>query len=286
MNIKTVLLSLGVLISIPALWLHWSFGDSHAEDLRELQMTVDDLDRIGSEINSLALRARFNIDKNYDKLSSATLAAGQLLSQLQVWHKRLYEQGETTLVAQLGSYLEAWEIRLDTLENFKSHNSVLRNSSRYAPEAAEELRWSARRADVVLPGISLDSIRANLLEYAITNSRVLKINLNLSLQDLAHMEDQLPGAIQSQLQRFHNHVSVVLDKQETTQRYLNKVISGGSAQPGSIKGSIADRISALEDRQQQRDNIIAAYILLMTLGLLIVLGYQALTGNRVRYATR
>lgn len=123
------------------------YYETQLTDVNQIRQEVSErllrIDNLDSSVNEFALRSRVNIDNNYDELVRVTLLLDREIRNLDTDFFS-DSQFEGTLLAghfmQLKSALEA---KNDLIENFKSHNSVLRNSEKYAPLVGRELMFVA-----------------------------------------------------------------------------------------------------------------------------------------------
>jgi len=99
-------------------------------DVNAILLKIDNLD---SSVNELSLRSRANLDNNYDMLVRDTASLQATISKLSddyLSHRNI--QG-SLLEARFQKFRDSMVVKADQVENFKSANSVLRNSEKYTP---------------------------------------------------------------------------------------------------------------------------------------------------------
>jgi len=144
------------------------------------------VDMLDANINELALRSRANLDANYDMLVRSTVAMERTVSDLSNGYFKKEDIGGTLLDTRFDRFKASMEIKLDQVENFKSSNSVLRNSERYIPIVGAQLTNLSRAND--LPKISdlYKQVVIDMLEFTKQgNSKPVEVVADLSNQVLA-----------------------------------------------------------------------------------------------------
>ena len=272
MNSKVLSIVLFILIGAPIVYQQLQVVFNHTGLLNKLQT----LKHINADIDELALRARFNLDKNYDRLSLKTTEAEELNSEIMTLQQVLDEEGEhPRLAGTLASYLQAWETRQSMIENFKSHNSVLRNSQRYAPLAVDDLRAALSASSWQPAPDMLHMIKADLLEYSLTNAQVVKVHLRLSLQELEQFDNEMSADNRSRLMRLKDHAKVILQEQDITNRYLRRAVDHRG--DGFLDEAILISQEAQAEQQQnaaQARWVLIAYLVTLLAFLSVALGLQ------------
>lgn len=238
MNIRVLSILLLIITGIPVVLQQLSENQKHYAVLNSFQT----LDALNSEINDRLLRTYSGLDKNYDALSRIS---GEIEDQL-AYLTRLKAQDDSDLSENFDRYNQANEVRNDLLENFKSHNSVLKNSRKYAPVAVEELLNKNRNDLSISLQAQLSELKIALLDYSLNGGQIAKINLKINLKDLKHVQDELPLLTQQDLSKVINHTRVILREQVLVQRYLQKTIN---ANTGRIL------VDAIRDAQQAVEQI-------------------------------
>ncbi len=236
MNIRVLSILLLIIAGIPVVLQQLSENQKHYAVLNTLQT----LDALNSEINDRLLRTYSGLDKNYDALSRVS---GEIEDQL-AHLIRLKAQDDSALSGNFDRYNQANEVRNDLLENFKSHNSVLRNSRRYAPVAVEELLNKNRNNLSISLRTQLSELKVALLDYSLNGGQIAKINLKINLKDLKNVQDMLPILTQQDLSKVINHTHVIIREQALVQRYLQKTINANTGR--ILVDATRDALQAVE----------------------------------------
>ena len=178
-----------------------------------------------SKVNEYALRNRYNLDNNYDRLAQSSL----LLDNSIVHMKNTYFNDSSTTVNILHSKVKSLsselEIKKDLIENFKSHNSILKNSQMYAPIAGRELVAIAEKENLPMAVKVYQEVIIELLDFSLHGSTTSSDNLNTILPKLLETEKQMPEYALSTSIEFMNHINTVIKEKSDTDNYLSKALT-------------------------------------------------------------
>jgi len=240
-----------------------------SQDVNERFLRIDGLD---SSVSEYALRSRAGLDNNYDLLVSNTILLDRAISDLELTYFTDPAMQGTLLGKEFAGFRTELEIKNDLIENFKSHNSVLRNSEKYAPSVGRELMLAAENN--ALPELAkfYSSVVLELLEYGRTGLAGNEESLRASLGKIADTEGRMPAEYLSRIIEFTNHVSTVIEEKMQTDSYLSKALSSTSdARLGDLSRAWSNWIAEINKEQEFFD----ATILLYIISLLIFTGYIA-----------
>jgi hypothetical protein len=188
------------------------------EQLKELQI-------LDEETNSLMMRSRLDIDKNYDRLSALPARIRDLQTGISAGKVGFINAENLSLGSNFEKYKEAEQNKSAIVENFKSHNSVLRNSVRYAPIAADRLIQAATEKRLTYEAETLKKLKADILEYTINGRITVKRTIAARSSEIAGLEEKLPADSAILAASFFDHVDVITREKEITDTYLQKAIN-------------------------------------------------------------
>ena len=240
-----------------------------SRDVNERLLKIDSLDSSASE---LALRSRVGIDNNYDILVRTTILLDRAIQDLEVTYFNDPAIKEKLLGKQFVGFRNELETKKDLIENFKSHNSVLRNSEKYAPLVGRELILAAEKQGLPEVAKLYGDVVLGVLEYArpglVDNTGLLKE----LLREIPETEKLLPAYL-SQIIEFSNHVSTVIAEKAETDSYLSKALSSTSdSRLEDLSRAWSDWLLEYNKDQEKFAIAVLAYISL----LLIFTGFIAL----------
>ncbi len=225
MKIKAFVLLLFVLGGVPFALTSYKLLDNDKSASYEMVGHLMTLQNLDAKTNELLLRSRLLLDKNYDALASIEPRVAEIHGQIEKRLAEVPDRGIQSFSDRYKSYLDARENKSAIVENFKSHNSILRNSIRYAPEAIDEFAEATSEAGVDFDYDLLYKLKANLQEYALTGRQTAKVEIMLDMPILKKMGQNLPDAVAIKLSTFQNHVTVILEEKDITTKYLQQAIT-------------------------------------------------------------
>jgi hypothetical protein len=208
----------------------YGYYEKVLEQLKELQI-------LDSETNGLMMRSRLDIDKNYDRLS----AIPGRINDIQTGISAELSSDNTSFASNFKEYTEAQENKSSIVENFKSHNSVLRNSVRYVPFATDRLIQVAQESRHPAEAETLKKLKADLLEYSLTGRGTAKNRISDQIPEITALKDKLPIESSILALSFLNHVDVIMREKEITDAYLEKAIN---ARTGKSLSATADLLQS------------------------------------------
>lgn len=187
------------------------------------------LDMLDSNINELVLRSRSNLDTNYDMLVRSTSDLDRITSDL----SRTYFSEEaiegSLLSTRFARYSTYAEVKLDQVENFKSFNSVLRNSSKYIPLVGRELANMADQSNLPSIAAMYQRVVIDLQEFTLQGSEKQVEEVSNYHDDILKTEELMPLESRLKVIEFANHVATAIDAKIDTDQYLGNVLTSSSS---------------------------------------------------------
>jgi signal transduction histidine kinase len=237
-------------------------------DVAKRLLTIDGLN---ADVSELALRSRYNLDSNYDRLTRSSTLLDQAMSSFENAYFTEESISDTLLKRNFQSLMNEVEIKLDLIENFKSHNSVLRNSEKYAPAAGQNLIAIAKENNLKAPEILFSDIVKELLEFSLLGSSVSVQRLKTALPQLQQIESQMPDYAYTALLEFNNHVNTVINEKELTDQYLSKALNSTTdSKISELNENWNSWFLASGKQDQTLKQITIGYIVFLLLGLVFV----------------
>jgi hypothetical protein len=271
MKIKILLLLLMVAAGYPVLRMQFdNYGhyEKALEQLKELQI-------LDAETNSLMMRSRLDIDKNYDRLSALPARIREIQAEISA------DTESQSLGGNFEKYMETEQNKSAIVENFKSHNSVLRNSVRYAPIAADRLIQAAADKRLTFEAETLKKLKADILEYAINGRITVKRTIAERLSAIDGLEGKLPAEASILATSFLNHVDVITREKEITDTYLQKAIN---AKTGTfLSNTVSNLQTKIGIERNFAEKMLIVYLSIFLLILLhqIAVSWRSHRGERL-----
>jgi two-component system, NtrC family, sensor kinase len=259
--------------------------DGHNEIVSMLRQ----IKQLDAEWNVDVLRSKTGFNSNYDPVVSPLPLMDSLEGALRTKTDELFGtggSGDAGLLAQLDGYRKAMDEKINSIERFKSQNSILRNSSRYLPVAANEMMESLRteNVDAATRGQveeALNRVLADTMAYGLSSDAAAKTKIEQSIESLTRNAAKFSPEMRERITGFATHVGTIVKQQEIGDRVLGQI----AALPTAKKiDELSDVYQKEHDNRLQQQqiyrNLLIAYSILMLL-LLAYLGWRLLKSYRL-----
>jgi two-component system, NtrC family, sensor kinase len=239
---KTLLRLVVFAVLAAGLWLLYreTLGVDPAQRERVASI-LNDLRQIDAQWDVHVLRSKTGLDKNYDPLTQPQISALQVL---ETWTGKLAAV-DYRLSDSEAKLKEALVAKIDLVDRFKSQNAILRNSLRFVPLAAEDLKTKAReaadstpakRAEMAALIESVDQVLIDTLKLETARDAELNSNLRRRVGKLVERRGEYPKALGDSFDTFLNHVATISAQKEREDELLEQL--------GRV--AVADRIEAVD----------------------------------------
>src|ERR1044071_4940284 len=239
---KTLLRLVVFAVLAAGLWLLYreTLGVDPAQRERVASI-LNDLRQIDAQWDVHVLRSKTGLDKNYDPLTRPQTAALQLL---ETWTGKLAAV-DYRLSDSESQLKEALFAKIDLVDRFKAQNAILRNSLRFVPLAAEDLKTKARAAAEATPAKraemaalveSVDQVLIDTLKLETARDAELNGNLRRRVTKLVERRGDYPKALGESFDTFLNHVATISAQKEREDELLEQL--------GRV--ALAERIEAVD----------------------------------------
>lgn len=275
---KSLITNLGIGLGLVAI-LAFLIVQTRAVDFdahNEIVGALRHLKQIDAEWNVDVLRSKTGLNNNYDAVASPLPVISSLEDTLltrtgSFWGGQ--DVGDTRILPLLQESRKVMDQKIEMIEQFKSQNAVLRNSSNYLPTVAREAIASLEKVPASLRSQLTQDINALListLSYLTTSDATTENEIRVGLDKLKQVLPQLSGDAAERVSGLAAHVSTVVMRQAVG----NSLLADLSALP------TAQKIDALADAHaEEHDKLLIAQqryrvALIIYSGLLLVgLGY-------------
>lgn len=149
------------------------------------------------------------------------------------------------LANDVSAYVSAINAKEERIERFKTSNSVVRNSSRYLPQAAADIVQDAEMDTDLAREIGVAANEIN--DYLAAPSDAAKGRLTAVVERLGQRAGQLPDRIADAVANFTSHAGVLLDRQGPTDEIFEQATSNDiSDMSDRLIGALATELSRVE----------------------------------------
>jgi PAS domain S-box-containing protein len=251
-----------------------SFDESHYfEDIAVLRH----LKQLDAQWELDVLKSRIGINTHYDALADNQGEMARLMEQLQS-NADAHKHDTPAQAGKLAALQRAVQDKAVLIEQFKSNNSVLRNSLAFLPTAAEDVQQSLvpggggaqpafRQTSV---GVNRLLLASMLYSQSPTGDRGAEIQEELSrLEGGLHLVS--PG-IRARLDIFRAHIQTILREQKT----VNDLLVGIAAVPtGKLLEEASDTLTAEQQSAGAEGERYHRYLMIFSAVLVALLLYAA-----------
>lgn len=229
------------------------------------------------------LKARVALSHNYDPLVSPMNEMNRLWGQFDSMESSHGRNDSKQWNDAHEGFLKAMQEKTRLVEQFKSHNALLRNSLAFLPTAEDDIQ--AQLADLSdLDKLQMQNIVTDTydlllssLEFALVTSADKAADIELGLNKLAVNAQRLPKEFQAPIKILSNHIALILREQPI----VNQLLENIEAIP--VAGRL-DNITNMLNRDQQRvEKIDEKYqFILLLFSFLLMLSLMWLATRLIR----
>ncbi|WP_409438510.1 MULTISPECIES: DAHL domain-containing protein [Pseudomonas] len=225
------------------------------------------------------LKARVALSHNYDPLISPMNEMNRLWERFDTMESGHGRSDSQQWNEAHDSFLTAMQEKTRLVEQFKSHNALLRNSLAFLPTAEDDIQ--AQLADlsdldkIQVHNIATDTydLLLSALEFSQVTSDDKAADIVLGLNKLAVNAQRLPQDFQAPIRILSNHISLILREQPIVNRLLEEI----EAIPVAER---LDNITTMLNQDQQQaekiDRKYHFYLLLFSVLLMLSLLWLAI----------
>ncbi|WP_260959254.1 DAHL domain-containing protein [Pseudomonas citri] len=245
------LLFIGVLLASVLLFMYINSSAQQAASYIESRDLVRQLKQQDAIWDNEVLKARVALSHNYDPLVSPLHEMARLWQRLDTIESEPGRHAPTLWDSQREQYLKAVKEKTRLVEQFKSHNSILRNSLAFLPTAEDDIQGQfAQLSDadkLALQNVAIDTydLLLSSMEYAQLTTPDIAAEVLLGLNRLDVNKERLPQGLQGSIGILSKHIALVLREQPR----VNELLVGIETVPLSDQ---LDAISKLLEQDQQK----------------------------------
>ncbi|MHC8301517.1 DAHL domain-containing protein [Pseudomonas sp. ZS1P83] len=261
------------------LFLYLKSNSNQTTTYTESRDLIGQIKQLNAQWETEILKARVAISHNYDPLVAPLTEVTNLWERFDTMASNHGRNESPTWRASHDAYLTAIQEKTRLVEQFKSHNAVLRNSLAFLPTAEDDIQEQlARLVDedqLQLHNIATDTydLLLSSLEFAQVTSDDKAADILLGLNKLGVNKQRLPEPFHSPIDILSNHIALILREQPVVNRLLENI----EAVPVAER---LDDITNLLNTDQQRtyavDQRYHFYMLLFSVLLVLLLVYLAI----------
>jgi diguanylate cyclase (GGDEF)-like protein len=242
-----------ILAAVLLLWLTvllaFLFNRTQATDIEaqnRVMLYLREFEKLDAEWNVNILRSHIGANPNYDPLSAPLPRMHELLDRLGRALPASHPEAARRTYAEL---TEALRTKEELVEQFKSHNAILRNSLAFLPGAIADLKTALTAGEGrAVPrdmreslDSSLDRLLLDTLRYNMGPDPALAARIGQTIDSALAEEPRLAPRLQEELRTVAMHARAILRYRELQNNVENRIAAVGTA-------TAADRLAYLLDR--------------------------------------
>ncbi|VVP10994.1 Adaptive-response sensory-kinase SasA [Pseudomonas fluorescens] len=275
----TLLGAVALLLASTLLFLYLKSNSNQTSTYAESRDLIGRIKQLNAQWETEILKARIATNHNYDPLVTPLIEMAQLWERFDTMESNHGRNDSPIWRASHDAYLAAIQEKTRLVEQFKSHNALLRNSLAFLPAAEDDIQEQlARLVDgdkLQLQNIATDTydLLLSSMEYAQVTSDDKAADILVGLNKLGVNKLRLPEQFHSPIEILSNHISLILREQPVVNRLLENI----EAVP--VAERLDDITSLLNKDQQQADAVEQRYhfyMLVFSVLLVLLLVYLAI----------
>ncbi|WP_460131235.1 DAHL domain-containing protein [Pseudomonas sp. S1_E04] len=270
---------ISVLLASMLVYLYLKSSRDQTASYTQSRDLIRQLQQLNAQWDSEVLKARVAITHNYDPLVRPLVEMTQLWGQLEsrdIYHN---PQDLNRWQASREAYQASIQEKARLVEQFKSHNAVLRNSLAFLPTAEDDIQAQFNRFNdedrLQLQSVVIDTydLLLSSLEFAQVTSEERAADIVVGLGKLAINKERLPNEFQAPVDILSNHIALILREQPVVNSLLERIAAVPVAEH-------LDNLTTHLNQDQQAADLIDhkyhRYLLIFSTLLVVLLLYLAI----------
>ena len=263
---------IGVLLASILLFMYIESGAQQAASHIESRDLIRLLKQQDAIWDNEVLKSRVALSRNYDPLVSPLNEMARLWQRLDAIESETGRHAPSLWSTQRDEYLKAVKEKTRLVEQFKSHNALLRNSLAFLPTAEDDIqRQFAQLSDedkLRLQSAIIDTydLLLSTLEFAQVTTQDQAAEILMGLNQLDVNKERLPAGLVGSVDILRRHIALILREQPL----VNQLMHDFDAVP------LAPRLDTITNLLEKDQEVAAAkhqrnHILLLVFATFLVL---------------
>jgi signal transduction histidine kinase len=251
---QLVLAGIALALVLGLSYLYARSQTDKSESYTQSRDLVRQIKQLNAQWETEILKSRIALTHDYDRLVFPLTEIQRLWQQLTdvLGDPKGVNAGRWN--ADRDGFVQALGEKARLVEQFKSHNAVLRNSLTFLATAEDDIQMQFAQLDpgerLRLQNIATDTydVLLSCLEFSQATTDTKAAEVLLGLNQLAINQQMLPAGFRPAMENLSNHVALILREQPL----VNDLLARITALP--VAGQL-DRVNALLDQDQHRAEI-------------------------------
>jgi len=218
-----------MLLASILVFLYIKSSNDQAASYTQSRDLIRQLQQLNAQWDSEVLKARIAITHNYDPLVTPLTKMTQLWAELAAHDSYHNPEDLRAWQASQQAYREAIQEKARRVDQFKSHNAVLRNSLAFLPTAEDDIQAQFNQvngpAKLQLQSVATDTydLLLSSMEFAQITSDERAADILVGLGKLNVNKELLPSAFQAPVDILSNHIELILREQPVVNTLLEQI---------------------------------------------------------------
>jgi two-component system NtrC family sensor kinase len=227
--IQVMLSTMTLILASTLVFLYLKSSSDQTSTYTASRDLIREIKQLNSQWDSEVLKARIALTHNYDPLVAPLTEMNRLWDRLEQRESQHRHEDPARWQAGQETYRQAIEEKARLVEQFKSHNAVLRNSLAFLPTAEDDIQaqfLTLTDADKLLQqSIATDTydVLLSSLEFAQVTSDDKAADMLVGLNKLAINKLSLPESFQVPVEILSKHISLILREQPVVNDLLERI---------------------------------------------------------------
>ncbi len=220
-RLDTVLVAVVAVVLLPLLYARMNAVDPVEHE--PFAANVRRLEHLEARLNQDVLEAEAGLTESYDPIANDLTEIDQISAELDRLPSFLQADDLASLGSEIAVYRSGAAVRKAWVEQFESHNAVLRNSTRYFPIVANELADGAPgSARIEHP---MHALEDGVLLYLSLPSADLERSVRERIASAREHASRFPADRLDTLETVLWHAETILDKKSLTDRTVRRIVT-------------------------------------------------------------
>ncbi|WP_053133544.1 DAHL domain-containing protein [Pseudomonas sp. MIACH] len=218
-----------LLLASTLIFLYVKSSSNQASSYTQSRDLIRQLQQLNAQWDSEVLKARIAITHNYDPLVAPLTEMTRLWAELEAHDSYHSPQDLPAWQASQQAYRAAIQEKARRIDQFKSHNAVLRNSLAFLPTAEDDIQAQFNQVDgdskLQLQSVATDTydLLLSSLEFAQVTTQERAADILVGLGKLAVNKELLPSEFRAPVEILSNHIELILREQPVVNTLLEEI---------------------------------------------------------------
>jgi len=276
---QIMLSTMTLILASTLVFLYIKSSSDQTSIYTESRDLIREIKQLNSQWDSEVLKARIALTHNYDPLVAPLTEMNRLWATLQQRGSQHRHEDPARWQAGQDAYRQAIDEKARLVDQFKSHNAVLRNSLAFLPTAEDDIQaqfLALTDAERLLQqGIATDTydVLLSSLEFAQVTSDDKAADILVGLNTLAINKQSLPESFQVPVEILSKHIALILREQPLVNGLLERIAAVPLAER---LDDLTNQLNQDQTASELLDQKYHRYLLVFSILLVALLLYLAI----------